>query len=215
MKRIIIILGIIAVIANTCGQTNHNQNNTVMDEREKLDFELLDKFAEKDKKQDDKGSYVGYYWNFTENSIETQLFGDTRYGFTMRQTPPNPAFFQIYKQYYPNGYLKLKGKCMGGGATKIGEWEYYNENGELTSKVDEDKKFGKFGYNELLLFLHQQKHINIETGENREKVDFGYSIEKKQWGVYAINTYYWVTEYVIDGETGKVINKKEYQGGIE
>ena len=97
----------------------------------------------------------------------------------------------------------------------VGEWEYYDENGELTQVIDEDKKFGKFGYNELLLFLDQQGHINLETGENRENTQFAYNVENKQWGVRTMNDRYWVTVYVIDGETGEIINKKESQGGIE
>jgi hypothetical protein len=30
-----------------------------------------------------------------------------------------------------------------------------------------------------------------------------------------MNDRYWITEYVMDGETGEIINKKEYQGGME
>ena len=213
MKKVISIIGIVAVVANSCGQTNNNQNNTIMVEKDTLNFELLDKYANKLEIQDAMGVYFDYDWTFTENDTETRVFGNKRRGFAMWQTPPKPAFFQIAKQYYPNGYLQLKGKCMYDGVTKIGEWEYYNENGELISKVDEDKKFGRFGYNELLLFLHQQKHINIETGENRENVRFGYDVEKKQWGVVITDSSYWITEYTIDGKTGEVISKNEYQGG--
>jgi len=185
-----------------------SKNDTIMDN--KLDFELLDKYAEKTQKKDAKGIYFQYYWMFTETDY---LSGNTRNGFVVWQTPPKPAFFKIYKEYHPNGYLRLKGKRMGGGATMIEEWEYYDEKGQLTSKKNEDDKFGKFSYNELLLFLQHEGHLNLVTGENREKVDFGYNVEIKQWNVYAIDANFWVTEYVIDGETGEVISKKEYQGG--
>ena len=180
---------------------------------DKLEFALLDKLANKTEIKDAKGTYYDYEWTFSENGIETRLFGDTRNGFFMCQTPPKPAFFQIYKEYYPNGYLKLKGKRMGGGATMIGEWEYYDESGKLTSTVDEDKNFDKFGYNELLLFLHQEKHIDIETGDNREKVNFGYDVESKQWYVLVTGPLFWMTEYTIDGQTGEVLSKEEFQGG--
>jgi len=180
---------------------------------DKLEFALLDKFAKKIEKTDAQGTYYDYDWTFTENGIETRLFGDTRNGFTVWQTPPKPAFFKIYKEYYPNGYLKLKGKRMGGGGTMVGEWEYYDENTKLTSVVNEDKKYGKFGYNELLLFLHQEKHIDIETGDNREKVNSKYDVETKQWYVLATGLLFWMTEYTIDGETGEVLSKEEFQGG--
>ena len=211
MKKQIIILGIIALIAGGC-KVNLTKNRDTMT-MDKLDFELLEEKAQKHTVAGQ--NYFEYDWTFTENGTETRIFGNKRRGFTMWQTPPKPAFFQIYKQYYPNGYLKLKGKCMGNGITKVGEWEYYNEKGELTSKVDEDKKFGKFGYNELLLFLHQEKYIDIKTGENRERVSFGYDVEDKEWGVSITNPSHWITEYVINGETGTVIEKNEYQGGIK
>jgi hypothetical protein len=183
-------------------------------EIDKLDFTLLEQNAKKSQQKDAKGIYFEYDWKFTENGIETRVCGNKREGFVMWQTSPKPAFFKILKTYYPNGYLKKKGKCMGGGYTMVGVWEYYDESGQLTSKVDEDEKFGKFDYNELLLFLHQKDHLNIETGENRENVSFNYDKNIKQWWVEATSSTFWITEYIIDGETGVIIDKKEYQGGI-
>ena len=180
---------------------------------DKLDFDLLEKCAEKSP-LDLSGKNFHYYWVFQENGVETKVSGNKRKGFSMWQTPPPPAFFKIYKEYYPNGYLQLKGKCMGGGATMVGEWEYYDDTGTITSIKNEDEKFGKFGYNELLLLLHQQEHINIKTGENRESVSFGYDAETKQWGVSIEGFGLWYTVYIIDGETGEVINKRVYQKKI-
>jgi len=174
---------------------------------DKLDFNLLEKNATK-YLFDSEGKELHYYWLFNENGIETKISGNKKQGFYMRQTPPPPAFFKYYKEYYPNGNLKVKGKSMGGGATRVGKWEYYNENGELTSVKNEEKKFGKFGYNELLFFLHQQGHINIETGENRENAEFGYNSETKRWGVHVFGKHIF-TEYVIDGKSGEIIKKEE------
>lgn len=97
----------------------------------------------------------------------------------------------------------------------VGIWEHFDESGQLIKTVDEDEKFGKFGYNELLLFLHQQGHINLETGENRERTTFGYNIETGRWWARTIDSGYWVTRYIIDGETGEVISKEERQEGEE
>jgi len=180
---------------------------------DRIDFFLLEQNAIK-KPMDAIGKDVFYKWFYmTNEGIEIKIYGSKIDGFVQLQTPPKPAFFYIYKEYYPNGYLKLKGKRMGGGATMVGEWEYYDENGHLTSKKNEDEKFGKFGYNELLLFLHQKEYINLETGDNREKVDFRYDVETKQWEIYIINDFHWITEYIIDGETGEILDMKEFQGG--
>lgn len=96
---------------------------------------------------------------------------------------------------------------MGNGHTKIGVWEHFDESGLLIKTVDEDKKFGKFGYNEVLLFLHQQGYINFETGEGRERVSFGYNVETKRWWVSVVVSG-WATDYIIDGETGEVISRE-------
>ena len=45
MKKVIIILSALAVVASGYGQVTNKQNSTVMDNKEKLDFELLEKFA--------------------------------------------------------------------------------------------------------------------------------------------------------------------------
>ena len=197
---------------NLYGQSQIILNDTIMDKR--IDFNLLEERAEKTPLAGENQYQYSLEYEDTDGSV-CKIFGNKTNGFVEWQTPPNPVFLKIYKEYYPNGYLKVKGKRLRNGATLIGEWEYYNENGQLTSTVDEDKKFGKFGYNELYLFLHQQKYINIETGENREKVSFGYNIETKQWSVTITGLGYWMTEYLIDGETGEILNKKESQGGIE
>jgi len=211
MKKIIIILGIIALAAGGC-KVNLTKNKDAMT-MDKLDFELLEEKAQKHTVAGQ--NYFEYDWTFTENGTETRVYGNKKDGFVMTQIPPNPAFFTIYKTYYPNGFLKYKGNYFGHKTSMIGEWEYYDEHGKLTYVIDEDEKFGKFGYNEVLLFLHQQGNINIETGENREKFTLTYNVEKKQWGVDVMNVRYQGTRYLIDGETGEVIEKKEYQGGIQ
>jgi len=186
---------------------------------DRLDFDLLEKNAEKNESLGE--NHVHYDWEYTEDGAKTRLFGDKKTGFIMQQTPPMPAFFMIYKEYHPNGILKSKGKRTGGGSasSKIGEWEYYDKNGKLTSKVDEDAKFGKFGYDELLRFLHEKGHINLETGENREGPECRYDAKTRRWyaTTNSINgpNHYWMTSYTIDGETGEALEKNEYQGGIE
>ncbi|MCL2682183.1 MAG: hypothetical protein FWE63_01700 [Bacteroidales bacterium] len=220
MKKIVIILIILALITSSCsGQTQTliatnscngqreiitTQNKDIMAER--LDLELLEQNA----KKIPSGKSFSYRWKFvTDDGTEIEIDGSEEKGFNEKQFPPKPAFFFIYKEYYENGNLRLKGKCMGGGATKIGEWEFYNKENELVSKMNFDENYGKFGYNELLLFLHQEGQINLETGKNREKVSFGY--EDKKWWVSFMGAGGLRTEYELDGETGEVLSKKEFR----
>jgi len=212
MKKVIITLSLFAFITVMAAQSNRDYDiqiiikDTAINDIEKLDLVLLDKYAKVYQQKDANGSYFEYDLTFTEDGIKTRINGDTRHGFVVEQTLPRQAFFKILKTYYPNGYLKMKGKLLGGGLTIVGEWEFYDENGQLTHVVNEDKKFGKFGYYELLLFLYQQGYIDLETGENRGVANFVYNVEKKQWTVDVfVGTWY---SFTIDGETGEVLSKK-------
>ena len=182
---------------------------------DKLNFELLDKYAKKTQMNDGAGGvYFHYDWTFApkdrDRDFSDYLSGNTIRGFFVWQTPPKPAFFQIYSEYYPNGNIKRRSKDMMGGGG-IGEEKHYDENGTLTHVINNDEKFGKFGYNEVLLFLHQQGHINLETGENRSGLHFVYHADTKQWYAGTMSSTFWQTDYIIDGETGEVISKEEYE----
>ena len=126
MKKIIIILALLSANLGF-SQSINGIKDTIMDDQ--LNFELLDKFARETEYRDERGVYFDYYWFFTENGTDTQLFGDTRNGFTVWQTPPAPAFFIILKSYYPNGYLKRKGKCMWGNLL-------WSANGNIMMKME-------------------------------------------------------------------------------
>jgi hypothetical protein len=133
--------------------------------------------------------------------------------------PPKPAFYTINKMYYESsGIIKAKGKYFGEchpGSTimKIGIWTYFDEQGKLIREEDEDKKFGTFGYNELLTFLDQEKVINLRTGKNRENfsafIDDTVLKGKKIWlvEVYTDKTRYKGVQYLLDFYTGALLMK--------
>jgi len=206
-KCILVILCIICLHAHGTKQNNDIKtiNKTTMENR--LDFDLLNKFARPTHMRDEIGEFVSYHWVFTDESgTRIHLNGNTRRGFAERQSPPPPAFYRILRAYHPNGYLRRTGKVLGN-STLIGEWREYDETGMLIRTVDEDKKFGKFGYNEVLLFLHQQGYINLETGENRRGLHLVYHVEIRQWFV-AVRVMSRDTIYTIDGETGEILSKE-------
>lgn len=94
-------------------------------------------------------------------------------------------------------------------------------------ETDEDKKFGKFGYNELLRFLDKEKQINLRKGVDRDssgdvdfEITFFYSEQsnKKIWLINSkIRSFQIVSSqdgeviankrntYYIDGNTGRVL----------
>lgn len=189
-------------------------NDTIMNGKENLDFEFLEKNSEKTPLPGINNYEYDLNIEQEDHSVLV-IGGNFSTGFAEELIPPAPAFYKIQSEYYPNGQLKEKGKTIGErNCVRIGIWQFFDEKGNQIKEVNEDDKFGKFGYNELLAFLHLNKYINIETGENRNKLKLRYDVEKKQWFVYVQGKFYVITNFVIDGETGAVISKEETQGGI-
>jgi hypothetical protein len=148
-------------------------------------------------------------------------------GATYNEFPPSPEFYKIVKNFYPNGMLKSRGKITGSHLS-IGVWQYYDEEGNLTKEVDEDKKFGRIKLDQLLKFIEKEGHINLETGEGREyalmidgkfshimpcifSLNYDERGEKPFWIItigHAPWNGYHRTIYHIDKETGEVLFKE-------
>lgn len=191
---------------------------------ETFDYDKFEKENEKYKESEHSDTY------FFKNG---KIIYASQYEFY--EIPPFPYFYLNYKEFYeypdkPSN-IKEKGKYFGDlslrfvGNIKIGYWYYFDENGNLIQQVDEDKKFGKFGYNEVLKFLDEQKHINLKTGEGRDrvKIDFYYSDKtpKKLWNIFVkVGEAYQIPGegyrieqkgkgYYLDGDTGEIIKGKK------
>ncbi|ELY2018408.1 hypothetical protein SL053_002332 [Flavobacterium psychrophilum] len=159
--------------------------------------------------------------------IEYRPDTDGNNGFCIYIEPQKKQFYTIYNQYYGSNFnLKERGKFFGDGQgvageghieeLKIGIWDEYDEKGNLIKQTDEDKKFGKFGYNELLKFLDKEKKISLKNGVIRGKsgkplfyTHFYYSdiSDKKLWFViiYKSDEEPSKDGYYIDGNTGRVL----------
>jgi len=98
--------------------------------------------------------------------------------------PPLPKLYRIYKEYYKNGKLKIFGYRLYPGI-RISKWYYYDEKGKETI-VDEDLKFGKFDYNKVVQMLAKMGYVNLQTGQGRERLQFGYDKEKKLWIIHVL-----------------------------
>jgi hypothetical protein len=144
--------------------------------------------------------------------------------------PSKLSFYLNYKEFFENGSIKVKGKYFGifklnFYSIKIGYWSYSDEKGKLIQEVNEDKKFGKYSYNEVLKFLDEQKDINLNTGEGRDKVEIEYYYSGKStnklWKIFVkIGEAYQIPgkgytveqkgkAYYLDGETGENIKGKQ------
>ncbi|QYS89799.1 hypothetical protein [Flavobacterium davisii] len=128
-----------------------------------------------------------------------------------------------------NGNLKRKETYIGENV-KIGISEYYDEDGTLDKKINEDEKFGKIKYTDCLAFLEKKGYIDLKTGKGREDKDgrplfeFYFNDEEghKSWVISiikgkpnnAIPTSLGEPldalplDFIMDGETGKVTEEK-------
>ncbi|NRS88577.1 hypothetical protein HNQ02_001491 [Flavobacterium sp. 7E] len=180
-----------------------------------------------------------YYGNWNDESKSLDKFAFNTYIYKEVEFDPNESndasyiyiypqkrqFYTIYAEYNKiNFNLKKRGNFFGEGTQgegsmhklKIGIWYEYDYYGKLIKTIDEDKKFGKFGYNELLQFLDKEKEININKGVQRDNIGkplfdvlFHYSdkSDKKLWLViiYKPEDREYKNGYFIDGNTGMII----------
>ena len=217
MKKIFFLLTIF-MLTGCRGQEQKkikpNTKNTTM--IEKFDFNIYEKT--------NKGS--DEYTLPNGNTIFSIGFIKNKKGFQYERLPP-PSFLTIYKEYYANGNLKLKETYIGQ-QVKVGISQYYDEQGNLIKKVNEDQKFGKIKPQQVLEFLQEKGYINLRTGKGRVdeeerpvfKLYFGEKNKEKYWVISIVkgipNTdpknfpkfgeppAYLPLNYVMDGETGKV-----------
>lgn len=186
---------------------------------EKFDFELYKKYQESNGTLELKNgntilSIVPPEDN--EMGMQTELL-------------PKPSFLFLYKEFYPNGYIKKK-EVRISETVKVMQSEYYDEKANLIKTVDEDKYYGKIKYKDILNFLDKMKYINISTGEGRlnedgtNKYDIIYDKDISVWTILITQgkkltedefleatrssegepSIWKPIEYKMDGETGKV-----------
>ena len=229
MKKILFIATFLLLHSCKSGYIEKELKGNLFD---KFDYELFNNNYEGLKKGIQNGS--SYIYNGTE------FYPDSDDNWLIYIYPQKHQFYSIYNEYYRNNFnLKQRGKLFGNECynhlinqkLKIGIWYEYDEQGKLIKETDEDKKFGKFGYNELLKFLDKEKQINLNKGvyrNNSGDIDFeiyffnSNKSDKKLWKVRTkivisdlgcdengAKIGYKSNSYFIDGNTGEQI--KNYQ----
>jgi hypothetical protein len=221
MKKIFMIAILLAISSCRTGLiTEELKKGNKMFEK----YDLND-WEEKNKEYKGKGEYEDVYY-FKDGS---QVNASNNRIFIL---PPNPFFHVEYKEFYDNGFIKQKGKYfgifdLGSFSTKIGIWYEFDKKGNLIKQTDEDIKFGKFGYNDLLNFLDKNGEISLHSGKNRENLEvnfyFSNTSGKKLWeatikkgkphdelgnegGLVSVQR---IKSYYLDGNTGEIIKHKD------
>lgn len=122
------------------------------------------------------------------------------------------SIFNINKNFYPNGILKLAGVSFRGGFLK-GVWKEYNDKGELIKETDYDAPYKNFPWEKTEEFL---KNRNVDltnplTSVFREVNPENIPVWYLEWDSGKKNkSMFQIIENVeINAITGKIIN--EYQ----
>ncbi|HCO66981.1 MAG TPA: hypothetical protein DIT04_04370 [Dysgonomonas sp.] len=210
---------------NKLNQKNNSiaQEDTIMINRDSVQIEYYDFNITQNGTQSlayERGDgWLMEWWSMKNSS----------YGACKEYAPAND-FYVIYKEYHLNGMIKERGKFA---PVAFGKREYFDENGNCIKIVDEDKKFGAVKREDIIHLLEKEGWFNRQTGENiitetpilrtnykfyREIMQLmditfkravinkqGKEIEPPKWFVtiYPETKKYYVTRYIIDGNTGK------------
>ena len=215
MGRIVVIILFILVT---------NIMNSQQVEREKFDFELYEKTHYGNLNFIRPNGNIVFVMSFSEEG-----------GGTMEEIVNKYPFYTLYKEYYPDGYIKVQ-KTFIPDALAIGKSYYYDKEGRMTI-VDEDKQYEGFKYtiDDVLLFLQEKKQLNIKEGTlwYNEKYRFAYSINytnlkgKTVWRIKINNAIpfdpakhsitlgydqpkFMYVYYLMDVETGRVYTEEEF-----
>lgn len=138
------------------------------------------------------------------------VYWEEGFGAQIDETPPKPYFYRVMKRFNADGSLIEKGAYISNTfGCKIGKWLECDKNGHC-KVVDYEDNRGRFGYKQVLEFLEKKKQINLRTGQGRESIAISYSYENTCWtvGTKVPGTYIRI-EYILDGNTGKILDEKE------
>lgn len=224
MKNILIISSIL-LLSSCNGQSSKNDSIVKIQTVKKKNVKNFD-IAQFNKNKNQEGSYT--YKDSSGNEIKEE--GDSESGYTQYSKLSNELFYVEYKEYYTSGKIKVIGKILLDNTAvgvPVDRWQNFDENGNIIKEVDENKKFGKFGPKELLMFLESKKIINLRTGEGwylkdkRNSFTISYDEVDKIWEVrstegamvkaeksptgQALKASYY---YLIDSNTGNIKEEK-------
>ncbi|MGJ1419899.1 hypothetical protein ACR79T_09755 [Sphingobacterium spiritivorum] len=176
MQKILLWIPLFLSILACNNQPEETNNQKDITMPEKFDVELYKKYQ--------KGTDLLVLAN--GNTILSMTAPENTETGAQQELLPKPSFLVCYKEFYPNGNLKLK-ELLLSETVKVGKSEYYNQEGQPERTVNEDEKFGKVKYQQVLNFLDSKGYINTKDGSGRlnedgtPKYDIQYQAKDKQW----------------------------------
>ena len=236
--KFVILLSTMSLILNCQGQNKLNQKNnsiaqedTIMIDRNNIEIEYYDFQTTQN------GTQSVIYEKDNGWLVDISAMKNMNYGYCTEYAP-SVEFYEIQKTYHLNGIVKGRGKFMSNVA--FGRREYFDENGNCIKIVDEDKKFGAITPQDIIKLLEKEGWFDRQTGKNiitndsilptnyrfyREIMQYinitfkrsvinkqGEEIEPPKWFI-KINPRHKrdITQYIIDGRTGKFEKKETFE----
>lgn len=228
MKNAAII--ILLVLANTSNSFSQQKVDTLLKNNM-----IMEQLYGKIEKYDFVSTKNGTENSITERNgwvIEKHYFSNERAWYD--EYAPACEFYMIWKDFRPNGMIWRRVKALG--YVKFGMYEEFDEEGNLTKLIDEDKKFGKIKPLYIVEFLEKEGWFNRKTGENKVTskrilptngefymwiisnivITFMTKEESKTgkcfWGITVEpRSEGHRTNYIIDGETGEFTKEEEFR----
>lgn len=177
MKKIFFWIPILLAILSCNGQTNDKNHRMKSEMTEKFDLELYERFRRSDTALTLPNG----------NTLLAMIAPQKNENGAQQELLSNP-FLICHKEFYPNGLLKQK-EIRLSETVKVMQSEYYDERGQLQRKINEDAKYGKISYQEILEFLHKKGYIDIAKGTGRldkdgtPKYDVLYDARGNYWTI--------------------------------
>lgn len=156
---------LILMFCHSCSGQNEKEINTKKNEKmKKID---INKF----KKNWSKG---GAFFSLSDGTKIEQY--ETDDGFDEIIKKASPDFLSEYNTYYKDG--NLKSSMIIFSEVPVGKSFEYNKVGKIISEKNEDLKFGKIKYTDILKILNAKHHLDLKTGKGwyTDNGDFAISI---------------------------------------
>lgn len=208
MKKLFLIFLITFISCD--GQKNKDTQNNPVSVMKKFDIEKFN--ANKDKR--------GIYQFSSDGKNIEQMAGSDK-EFVEEIIYPAPYFYSFQNIYDAKGHIKSSTQLISNVA--IGKSKEFDEKGNVIKEIDEDEKFGKITYSEILKLISEKNHLNLQDNngwftDNRLVFEINFDEKTKVWTVRSLKGNHVISKnspngqalsssfyHEIDGNTGKII----------
>lgn len=125
------------------------------------------------------------------------------------------SYFKLTRAYFANGNIKFKGLHFNYHSFPKGVWRFFNEQGEVIREVDYDAPF-QFTFEDVLRFC-EKEGIAVDKGYIPQGSGFHTCVYRKEsdgecwWKIEHLKAISTIEVIHLDGKTGRVISRLEYE----